>query len=200
MLRDLTANPFDCERPSTRQILLPRSRMTDRLGVSNRTSRRRGTLKRFSTVNNGTVGQTGGRRPPQENRSETSDNRPKRVSLHVENTYRMRPSSEERFSVTKMETLMSEILDNRLRDTTYNGETCSELAKELVCTIIAKTKEFQWQRYKLVAQVHVGQNDSQAVQVASRCIWDPSFDSYACVSYKNTSLFVVASCYGIYFE
>ncbi|XP_046553363.1 dynein light chain Tctex-type 5-B-like [Haliotis rubra] len=174
--------------------------MADRLAVTNRTSRRRGTLKRFTTVNNGAVAQTGSRRPAQENRSDTSENRQKRVSLHVENTYRMQPSSEERFSVTKMENLMSEILDSRLKDTTYNGEKCSELAKELVCTIIAKTKEFQWQRYKLVAQVHIGQNDSQAVQVASRCIWDPSLDSYACVSYKNTSLFVVASCYGIYFE
>ena len=46
----------------------------------------------------------------------------------------------------------------------------------------------------------LAQYNQQSMQVASRCMWDVSTDSFACVSYNNKSIVAVASCYGVYFE
>ena len=45
--------------------------------------------------------------------------------------------------------------------------------------------ELKYARYKFVVQVILGENKSQGVRVASRCLWDPETDNYATFSFKN---------------
>ena len=40
-------------------------------------------------------------------------------------------------------------------------------------------------RYKIMAQVFLGENRQQGVRVMSRCLWDPEVDTFASYSYKN---------------
>jgi len=46
----------------------------------------------------------------------------------------------------------------------------------------------------------VGQIADQGVRVASRCLMDQETDQFASGTFKNSSLFGVATVYGFYFE
>jgi len=48
--------------------------------------------------------------------------------------------------------------------------------------------------------VTVGEIANQGVRVASRCVMDQSTDNFASGSYKNASLFGVATVYAFYYE
>lgn len=66
--------------------------------------------------------------------------------------------------------------------------------------IRARVKDLMIPRYKIVVLVHIGQQAGQSMQMSSRCLWDATTDSFACYSFTNSSLFGVATVYGVYFE
>lgn len=47
--------------------------------------------------------------------------------------------------------------------------------------------DLKFDRYKFVVQVYLGQQKSQGVRVASRCLWDHDTDDYCSVSFSNVS-------------
>lgn len=55
-------------------------------------------------------------------------------------------------------------------------------------------------RYKIVVLVHIGQLTGQSMQISSRCLWDASNDNFASYSFKNSSLYGVATVFAVYFE
>ena len=61
-------------------------------------------------------------------------------------------------------------------------------------------KDLDLERYKLVCIVHIGQRGNQEIKVGSRCLWDARLDTFISVEYQNTSLFAIATVFGIYFE
>lgn len=121
--------------------------------------------------------------------------------IRQENSYKLNPQDTAKFQAGKVEKLMLEILKERLGKMTYESSSCQLLAKELATEIQKRVKDFRWQRYKIVCNVTLGQKKQQpGLQAASRCVWDQSLDSQASVTFENNSIFVVAQCYGIYFE
>ena len=64
-----------------------------------------------------------------------------------------------------------------------------QFCKDLGCT-----------RYKYVSHVVIGENTGQCLEAASRCLWDDQVDSFACATYKNDSIFAIATVFAIYYE
>lgn len=63
-----------------------------------------------------------------------------------------------------------------------------------------RVKALKTPRYKIVVLVTIGQLNGQNMQICSRCLWDATNDTFASYSFKNSSLFGVASVYAVYFE
>ena len=55
-------------------------------------------------------------------------------------------------------------------------------------------------RYKVVFQATMGENHSQMIRNASRCLWDAEFDNCASASWTNGRVYAVASCFALYYE
>lgn len=132
------------------------------------------------------------------------------------------------FPITTISHILKEEITHRLRDVQYDpvssremtltlcevGENAADfflipsehLPKSerffltLLKVIRTRMKEFMISRYKTVILVHIGQLNGQGMQISSRCLWDPNFDTFVSHSFKNTSLFCSATVYGIYFE
>ncbi|BFZ09756.1 hypothetical protein BsWGS_12795 [Bradybaena similaris] len=117
-----------------------------------------------------------------------------------ENTFRLPDSVGQKFDAHQVEQVIHEVLESRLKDATYERDSCTALGQELANEIHQRLKAFQWSRYKFLCHVIVGQWRGQGIHVASRCVWDTQLDNCSCVQYSNKSLFVVAHCFGIYFE
>ncbi|XP_013408134.1 tctex1 domain-containing protein 2 [Lingula anatina] len=117
-----------------------------------------------------------------------------------ENTYRLEPNGSMRFRQGKVEEALSELLASSLKDVTYTTYTARNLSVDLSNQIKCRVKDMGFRRHKLVVDVFLGQNCGQGIEVASRCVWDPSVDNFATASYQNESIFATALVYGFYYE
>lgn len=117
-----------------------------------------------------------------------------------QNSYRMRPSGKFFFPL-KVSGIIKSVLEESLKDKSYDYVVFSKLTSELSDRIKERVKEeVNLPRYKLVSFVMVGQTKEQGVRVGSRCLWNAKLDHYASSSYKNKSVFAVGVVYAAYFE
>lgn len=66
--------------------------------------------------------------------------------------------------------------------------------------IKARVKELMIPRFKIICIVDIGQSNNQALLMGSRCLWDPSNDTYSSAEFRNNSLFAICQVYGVYYE
>ncbi|KAJ3413594.1 Tctex1 domain-containing protein 3 [Chytridiales sp. JEL 0842] len=115
-----------------------------------------------------------------------------------ENTYRMKP--EKKFQSEAVRKLADEILQRTLQKVKYDAEKVPELTMAIANEMLASVKKLEFDRYKIVVDVSIGEFKGQGIRSASRALWDTSTDSYASTSYRNATLFAVATVFGLYFE
>ena len=121
-------------------------------------------------------------------------------NIKCENTYRMAPDEDRKFSVKKVEDAMSVILEITLKDYKYDPSTCPNMVRDLAARIKQTVKDMGFLRYKIVSNVVIGEFKNQGVQVGSRFLWDEKLDSHATARFNNGKIFAVASCFGLYYE
>ena len=107
---------------------------------------------------------------------------------------------DKRFMAAPVMALINAVLEEQLEDEKYDPRSSRQMAKTLSTIITNRVKALDFPRYKIVTTVTVGQIADQGVRVASRCLMDQETDSYATGSYKNSSLFGVATVYAFYYE
>ncbi|KAI8509210.1 Tctex-1 [Branchiostoma belcheri] len=130
----------------------------------------------------------------------SQSSRGRRVKPKQENTYKMAPDEGRKFSATKVEAVMNMVLQQYLENEKYDPATSPNLTTILADVVKNRVKELNFPRYKIVSHVCIGQTDNNDVELASRCLWDQDKDNFATVTYRNDSLFAVATVYGVYFE
>ncbi|KAK3747553.1 hypothetical protein QZH41_004813 [Actinostola sp. cb2023] len=115
-----------------------------------------------------------------------------------ENNYKMSP--DKLFPVKQVERIILEVLEENLAKKKYDFNRSIELCKIVSQIIKDKVKGLKVSRYKLVIIVHIGECAGQDVKIASQCLWNQEFDTYATASLRNQSLFAQGTVFGIYFE
>ena len=128
-----------------------------------------------------------------------------------------------RFMSGAVKKIIETSLSKYLTKAKYDFEKAPELSKTISSDILAavkcKKKQFRAQlviymrligvwvglvlefdRYKLIVQVDIGEFKGQGIKVASRAVWDTTTDSYASASFKSANLFAVAMVFGCFYE
>lgn len=118
--------------------------------------------------------------------------------LIFENTFQLEPY--EKFQSEKVKTIIDSVLESHLKDEEYDHKSCKQLVLTLSEIIKSRVKELNYQRYKIVCIVNIGQLKEQGFRMGSRCCWDPKWDTFATGSFKNKTLFAVGSVWGVYYE
>ncbi|TNN81535.1 Tctex1 domain-containing protein 1-B [Liparis tanakae] len=121
-----------------------------------------------------------------------------RMVITMENTYQLGPYK--RIPIPAVTEILKDVLTNYLQEEKYEVEWSQKMTKTICEVIRARVKELMIPRYKIVVLVHIGQLTGQSMQVSSRCLWDASNDTVASYSFKNSSLFGLATVYAVYFE
>ena len=135
-----------------------------------------------------------------------------------ENTYIMKPSEAQRFKRSAAEKVLHEVLEEKMAFTNerdkkgrlsfvYNsddsGETIREIVEDCQKKVIAQMRAAnndQPPRYKFVIQATMGENHSQMIRNASRCLWDSEIDNCASAYWTNGRVYAVATCFALYYE
>lgn len=121
-------------------------------------------------------------------------------TVKFENTYRTEPEDGKVFMPTRVENMMKETLERKLRTVKYTPDGCRIIATELTADIKSKVKAMEFPRYKIVCNVIITENKRQGLEIASRCVWNKDTDNFASYTYRNPTLIAVANVYGVYFE
>ncbi|XP_067385088.1 dynein light chain Tctex-type 5 [Channa argus] len=121
-----------------------------------------------------------------------------RMAVTMENTYQLGPYK--RFPVLAVTDILKDVLTTYLQQEKYEVEWSQKMTKTLSEVIRARVKDLMIPRYKIVVLVHIGQLTGQSMQISSRCLWDASNDTFASYSFKNSSLFGLATVFAVYFE
>lgn len=113
--------------------------------------------------------------------------------------YQIKPKQREKFRPGKAKEIISEILNQKLKNQVYtDAATVSTISRDIADTIKYKLKELSLPRYKFMVSVIIGQQKGQGVRVGSRCFWDFDTDYVTSDSYVNDSLFCLVTVYGVY--
>ncbi|XP_044747208.1 dynein light chain Tctex-type protein 2B [Coccinella septempunctata] len=118
-------------------------------------------------------------------------------SARYMNTYKL--DSEKPFNPEKVKKILEEILLEALEGP-YDEVKCPLKAKQASAAIRAKVKELEFDRYKLVCLVTIGEKHNQDVMIACRFLWDVERDRFAMFSHETSHVFGVALCFGLYYE
>ncbi|XP_055535060.1 dynein light chain Tctex-type 5-like [Wyeomyia smithii] len=119
--------------------------------------------------------------------------------LKYQPTYQL--ESKNPFNREACEDILRESLDKSLQGVEYNSYFASSLCQQICEDVKAKVKELNFDRYKIVVTVTMGERYMQGLKVVSECLWDPKRDNNAsCIYDSSPSLFAVASIYAIYFD
>ncbi|KAG7227239.1 hypothetical protein INR49_013899 [Caranx melampygus] len=121
-----------------------------------------------------------------------------RMPVTMENTYQMGPYK--RFPVPAVTDILKDVLTTYLQVEKYEVEWSQKMTKTICEVIRTRVKDLMIPRYKIVVLVHIGQLSGQSMQINTRCLWDASNDTFASYSFKNSSLFGLATVYAVYFE
>lgn len=138
-------------------------------------------------------------------KSENSSESPTKAAsnnapVQYENTFKMPPENGHEFAPSQVESIVKDVLSNKLKYERYHSESCSKISQDICAAIKEKVKALGLQRYKIVTQVLIGQDTDQSVQMASRCLWNHSTDNFAAATYRNNSLYAIAIVYGVYMD
>ncbi|TMS10018.1 tctex1 domain-containing protein 1-A [Larimichthys crocea] len=118
--------------------------------------------------------------------------------ITMENTYQLGPLK--RFPVSAVTDILKDVLTSYLQEEKYEVEWSQKMTKTICEVIRARVKDLMIPRYKTVVLVHIGQRTGQSMQISSRCLWDATNDTFTSYSFKNSSLFGLATVYAVYSE
>lgn len=96
--------------------------------------------------------------------------------------------------------ILREVFERRLRGSKYDARQCQELARSMAGEIKHKVKDLKVDRYKYVVVVTVGQRQESELILASRCLLDTKWDTYATYNFENYHVFATGIVYAFYFE
>eukprot|EP00439_Symbiodinium_sp_Y106_P052164 s3822_g6.t6 len=113
--------------------------------------------------------------------------------VHVwENTYIMAPKDDEKMLPSKVTAVIKNVMEGYLQDKEYAVEDAKAWTLDLSNEIKASVKQdLNIPRYKIIVQVVIGEQASQGIRVASKCLWDVNSDNWASYTFENQSLFAV---------
>lgn len=116
----------------------------------------------------------------------------------TEPTYRMEPHR--KFRPKEVEDMLKRVLEQKMDKFRYSARICANMCKILGDDIKEQVKEMNFDRYKIVSNVVIGQKKDQAIIMCSRCAWDEKLDNFASYTFQNEHVFCTAVVFGIYME
>ncbi|XP_033642494.1 tctex1 domain-containing protein 1-like [Asterias rubens] len=117
-----------------------------------------------------------------------------------ENSFRMDPQPGCKFQPERVEEIMTKVLEDEFTRVTYRPENGPEIVKRLADNIKTRVKLLQYERYRLVVLIQVGQIEGLEMMINNRCVWNTETDCYATATFQNGYIYAIATTYGIYLD
>ena len=95
-----------------------------------------------------------------------------------------------------LEHLIEPIID---RQNEYESDQCTQLSKDLSRLIKDAMKTLNYDRYKYVIQVVLGQSNDEHLMMTCRCLWDIDHDHYLSFVHSNQKIFCAVTLFALFY-
>ncbi|KAK3921882.1 Tctex1 domain-containing protein 2, partial [Frankliniella fusca] len=113
-------------------------------------------------------------------------------------SFQIRPHLVDKFRPGATKEVIQSVLSEQLSGKVYANENIDDLTKEIAKLVLERVKGLNFQRYKLLVQVVLGEQRGAGVKMGARCMWDSDADSYASAEFENDSLFCVVTVFAVF--
>ncbi|CAH0720648.1 unnamed protein product, partial [Brenthis ino] len=113
-------------------------------------------------------------------------------------TYQLDPSY--KFDVPTVKKIIEQLLDDNFTDHKYNIQESPALALRLAGELMRKLKSLQFNRYRIIAVVTIGQRRAQCYNNAISFLWDHERDDYVDLQREDSSAFIQVTAFGVYLD
>ncbi|XP_072188306.1 dynein light chain Tctex-type protein 2 [Excalfactoria chinensis] len=114
------------------------------------------------------------------------------------NSYRMEPYN--KFQDQLVRDKAQAILTNKLEQAKYDADSSPSLCASLSEEILKATKDMGFDRYKYVVTVLIVEKAGQAINVASRWVWDVQRDTWISAKCETETFIALALIMACYYE
>ncbi|NXD79953.1 TC1D3 protein, partial [Halcyon senegalensis] len=114
------------------------------------------------------------------------------------NTYRLEPHNKFRDYLVRDKA--QTILTARLQQAKYDGVSSPSLCASISEEILKAVKELNFDRYKFVVSVLIVEKADQAMNVASRWVWDAERDTWVSAKCETETFIALALVMACYYE
>ncbi|XP_045781812.1 dynein light chain Tctex-type protein 2B-like [Maniola jurtina] len=122
----------------------------------------------------------------------------KRPVLTYLPTYQL--SSTHKFHLPTVQKITDELLDEHWTGHKYNVQDSPALALRIAGELMRKLKAIQFNRYRIISVVTIGQKRAQSYNNAVAFLWDHERDNYVDVQREVTTAFVQVTTFGVYLD
>ncbi|XP_009904642.2 dynein light chain Tctex-type protein 2 [Dryobates pubescens] len=124
--------------------------------------------------------------------------RANRAKIRYVNTYRL--ESRKKFRDCLVRDKAQAILMNKLQQAKYDGISSPSLCASVSEEILKAVKELDFDRYKYVVSVLIVEKAGQAMNVASRWVWDAQRDSWVSAKFESETFIALALIMACYYD
>ncbi|KAM9017816.1 dynein light chain Tctex-type protein 2 [Ara ararauna] len=121
-----------------------------------------------------------------------------KAKIRYANTYRLEPYNRVRDYLVRNKA--QAILMSKLQQDEYDGASSLSLCASISEEILKALKELNFDRYKYVVSVLIVEKANQAMEVASRWVWDVQRDTWVSAEYETNTFFALALVVACYYE
>lgn len=114
------------------------------------------------------------------------------------NSYKL--DSDKPFHIENVEKILKQVLMEAMENLSYDPDECPKQAKWATNMIKTRVKEEEYDRYKFVVIVTIGEKRYHDMCSVVRFLWDIERDKYALFVHDNLHVFGAALCFGVYYE
>ncbi|XP_023941959.1 dynein light chain Tctex-type 5-like [Bicyclus anynana] len=122
----------------------------------------------------------------------------KRPILSYLPTYQLDPTY--KFHVPTVQKLTAELLDELWTGHKYNVQDSPALALRIAGELMRKVKAVQFNRYRIICVVTIGQRRAQSYNNAVSFLWDHERDNLVDVQREVTTAFIQVTTFGVYLD
>eukprot|EP01006_Ploeotia_vitrea_P050653 TRINITY_DN67480_c6_g1_i1.p2 TRINITY_DN67480_c6_g1~~TRINITY_DN67480_c6_g1_i1.p2 ORF type:complete len:122 (+),score=11.28 TRINITY_DN67480_c6_g1_i1:94-459(+) len=112
--------------------------------------------------------------------------------------FSLAPNPKKKFRPAVVKEVIKKVLMDKLDGQDYQADNVTNYSKEIADLIREKLRELQYDRYKFIVQVVIGEEKGEGIKMGCRCFWDDECDNHAAEMFINRSMFCVATVFGIY--
>ncbi|CAF1051297.1 unnamed protein product, partial [Didymodactylos carnosus] len=104
------------------------------------------------------------------------------------------------FNTREVKDLLEHIVQETMdKQQIYEPEKCTQLSKDLSQIVKNAMKSLNYERYKYVTQVVIGECKDENMMMTCRCLWDLETDNYASYVYSNSDVFCAVTVFGLFY-